>query len=168
MKKYLENPLFYYILVPVIAGIWAIAAAVIFYPRAVVALQESKEEYTATQELLAQIVAIEPQRLAYQKEKGSGGSGDFDFTRVINEFATLFSIPSADFTLNTRGETRRAGKRAQSAVLAIKTIDIEKRTKFLSGRLVRWPELQCETLNLEKIAPGKNNWKAEMTLTYYF
>jgi hypothetical protein len=87
---------------------------------------------------------------------------------VINEFASLFSIRTSDFTINTRGETRRAGKRAQSAVLSIKTIDIERMAKFLSTLLIRWPDLQCEILSLDKLPQGKNNWKVDMTLTYYY
>ena len=166
MKKYLRNPFFYYALIPVLAGLWAVSAGLVFYPRAVSSLQEGQDEYKTAQELLAQIVAIEPQRLAYKQEKGV--SGDFDFTKVVNEFATVFSIPSSNFTLNTRGETKRAGKRARSAVLSIKSIDIEKTAKFLSTMLIRWPELQCEILSLEKLPQGKNNWKVDMTLTCYY
>lgn len=167
MKEYIKNPLFYYVAVPSLLGIWAIAAGVIVYPRAATTLQQEKEDYTAAQELLAQILAIEPQRLAHQQEKGTV-SGDFDFTRMVNDFASLFAIPPANFTLNTRGETRRAGKRARSATLSVRTIDIEKTAKFLSAMLIRWPELQCESLTLEKLPQGKNSWRVDMTLTYYY
>ena len=167
MKKYLKNPFFYYAVIPAVAGIWAVAAGMVFYPRASSSLQDSQAEYKAAEELLAQIIAVEPQRLVYKQEKGTAVV-DFDFTQVVNEFASLFSIPSSNFTLNTRGETRRAGKRARSAVLSIKTIDVEKTTKFLSTMLIRWPDLQCEILSLDKLPQGKNNWKVDMTLTYYY
>jgi len=167
IKKYIKSPLFYYIAVPAVMGIWAFVAGVVFYPKAVSSWKESQEEYKTAQDLMAQIIAIEPQRLAYKAEKGSQ-IGVFDFTQVINEFATTFSISSANFTLNTRGETRRAGKRARSAVLSIKSIDIEKTTKFLSTLLIRWPDLQCEILSIEKLPQGKDNWKVDMTLTYYY
>jgi hypothetical protein len=167
MKKYLNNPVFYYIALPAAACLWAALAGLVFYPRATSSWQESQAEYNAAEELLAQIIAVEPQRLAYKQEKGTAVV-DFDFTQVINEFASLFSIPSSNFTLNTRGEIRKAGKRARSAVLSIKTIDIEKTTKFLSTMLIRWPDLQCEILSLDKLPQGKNNWKVDMTLTYYY
>lgn len=167
MKAYLKNRVFYYIAVPSVLGIWAIAAGAVFYPRAVASWQQEKDEYAVAQDLLGQIVAIEPQRLTHQQEKGAA-SGDFDFTQVVNEFASAFSIPPANFTLNTRGETRRAGKRARSAALSIRTIDIEKASKFLSTMLIRWPDLQCESMTLEKLPQGKNNWRVDMTLTYYY
>jgi hypothetical protein len=166
MKDYLKNPRFYYFVVPLLAAVWAIAAGAVFYPRAVASWQEKQAEYKTAEEILAQIIAIEPQRLAFKQEKGT--SGDFNFTQVINDFTTLFSIPSSNFTLNTRGETKRAGKRAQSTVLSIKTIDIEKLSKFLSAMLIRWPDLQCEIFNLDKLPQGKNSWKVDMTLTYYY
>lgn len=167
IKKHLKNPLFYYIAVPVVMGVWALVAGAVLFPKAVSNWKESQEEYKTAQDLMAQIIAIEPQRLAYKAEKGAQ-IGVFDFTAVINEFATSFSIPSANFTLNTRGETRRAGKRARSAVLSIKSIDIEKMTKFLSTMLIRWPDLQCEIMSIEKLPQGKDNWKVDMTLTYYY
>lgn len=167
IKKQLKNPLFYYIAVPAAMGIWALTAGALFFPKAVGNWKDSEEEYKTAQELMAQIIAIEPQRLAYKAEKGAE-IGVFDFTQVINEFATAFSIPSANFTLNTRGETRRAGKRARSAALSIKSIDVEKTAKFLSTMLIRWPDLQCEMMSIEKLPQGKNNWKVDMTLTYYY
>ena len=167
MKKYLNNPFFYYIAVPAAACIWAAAAGLVFYPRASTSWQDSQAEYEAAQELMAQIIAVEPQRLAFKQEKGTAVV-DFGFTQVINEFASLFSIRTSDFTINTRGPTRRAGKLAQSAVLSIKTIDIERMAKFLSTLLIRWPDLQCEILSLDKLPQGKNNWKVDMTLTYYY
>lgn len=166
MKEYLKNPRFYYLVIPVFTAVWAVAAGVVFYPRAVSSWQEGQEEYKAAEDLLAKIIAIEPQRLAFKQEKGT--AGDFNFTQVVNDFASLFSIPSSNFTLNTRGETKRAGKRAQSTVLSIKTIDIEKVSKFISAMLIRWPDLQCEILNLDKLPQGKNNWKVDLTLTYYY
>ena len=167
MKEYLKNPFFYYIAIPAILGIWAITAGAVLYPRATTSWQMNEEDYVNAQELLTQIIAIEPQRLTHQQKEG-GVTGDFDFTQVVNEFASLFSIPPANFTLNTRGETRRAGKRARSATLSIRTIDVEKTAMFLSTMLIRWPDLQCENLTLEKLPQGKNNWRVDMTLTYYY
>ena len=166
MKDYLKNPLFYYAAVPAVAAVWALAAGLVFYPRALAGWEEKQSEYETAQDFLAQLVEIEPQRLAHKQEAGI--SGDFDFTQVVNEFATLFSIPPANYTLNTRGETRRAGKRARSATLDIREIDVEKLSMFLSTLLMRWPDLQCEILNLDKLPHGKNAWRVGMTLTYYY
>ena len=34
--------------------------------------------------------------------------------------------------------------------------------------LLRWPELKCEVLSFEKVKNTKNNWKVNMSLTYYY
>ena len=146
MEAVSENPLFYYITICSVCRSVRLTAAVVFI-RAL-AMAKEKQDYEAAEELLAQIIKIEPQRLTYQQKDGQT-TGDFDFSRAVNEFAVLFSISPANFTLNTRGEIRRAGKRARSATLSIRTIDIERTAKFLSAMLVRWPELQCEQLTFE-------------------
>ncbi len=167
MKDYLKNPLFYYITAAAVTGLWAIAAGTMLYPRSQTHWQQEKDDYVEAQTFLQQILTLEPKRLAHQEEEGTV-TGDFDFTPVVNEFASLFSIPPANFTLNTRGETRQAGKRARSATLRIQTIDIENDANFLSAMLIRWPDLQCNSLSLEKLPQGKNNWRVDMRLTYYY
>lgn len=167
IKEYLKNPVFYFIAVPALLGLWALLTAFVFYPAAVQRWNRQKEDYQNAQNLLKELLTIEPQRLTYTAKKDGAEQG-FDFSQVVNEFAATFSIPSNDFMLSTRGQTRRAGKLAKSAMLSIKSIDIEKMAKFLSTLLVRWPDLQCEMLTIEKLPQGKNLWKVDMTLTYYY
>lgn len=167
IKEYLKNPIFYFIAVPAVLAIWVVLAMFVFYPSSIRNWEKQKQEYQQAQQLLKEILTIEPQRLTYKAKKDGAAEG-FDFTYVVNEFATTFSIPSSDFVLSTRGQTRRAGKLARSAVLSIKSIDIEKMAKFLSTMLVRWPDLQCEMLAIEKLPNAKNLWKVDMTLTYYY
>jgi len=93
---------------------------------------------------------------------------EFDFTKTINDFARIFSISDSDYNLIVRGQTKRAGRQTRSATIVIKTIDIEKLAQFLSAMLLRWPELKCEVLSFEKVKNTKNNWKVNMSLTYYY
>ncbi len=167
MKETLKNPNIYYILIPVLVGIWALMAGLVFYPRSVSAWQNDiKPEYEETQEWIEKLVAIEPQRLQYEIKPGS--DGQFDFGETINTLTQLFQIPSSNFTLNVRPEVPRAGKRARTATMSIKEIDVEKAARLLSAMLGQWPDLKCEMLGLDKAKTGKNNWKLEMTLTYYY
>ena len=93
---------------------------------------------------------------------------EFDFTKTINDFARIFSISDSNYNLADRGQGKRAGRQTQSATIAIKTIDIEKLAQFLSAMLLRWPELKCESLGVEKIKNSKNSWKVDLKLTYYY
>ncbi|MBM4104063.1 MAG: hypothetical protein FJ263_08435 [Planctomycetes bacterium] len=167
IKDYLRSPLFYMVAVPVLAGAWMIYAWTLAYPSSVQKWNASKTEYDETQKTLEQILRIEPQRLTFQQEK-SQATG-FDYAIVIDQFTKQFGIASDNYTFNVRDTTKKAGKTVKSADLAIKTIDIENFCKFLSAILTRWPELECETLRLDRLPTGKNAWKVvNVHFIYYY
>lgn len=167
LKKYLKNPNLYYIAAPAAAALWVLLAGLVFYPRSVNRWEDTvKPEYEKTQEWIEKLVALEPQRLQYKTQDGQ--SAKFDFGETIDTLTQLFGIPSSKFTLNVRPEVPKGDKRARTATMNIKEIDIEKMTRFLSSMLSGWPDLSCETLSLEKTKAGKNTWAVDLTLTYYY
>ncbi|MHC4525480.1 MAG: hypothetical protein ACYSU8_08100, partial [Planctomycetota bacterium] len=137
MKINFKSPNFYYILVPVMAVLWAIMAGLVFYPKSVDAWEESQAEYEKAQNLIDELVDKQPERLAYKVDENDK-SEEFDFTKTITQFAQAFSIPSSSYNLSVRGEANRAGRKTQSATISIKDIDIEKMAQFLSALLLRW------------------------------
>jgi hypothetical protein len=167
MKIDFKDPNVYYILVPVLAAIWAMTAGWVLYPKSVKAWQESQAEFIKAQALMDQLVTLQPGRLAYKVDENAK-SQDFDFTKTINEFAAALSIPPSNYNLTVRSEANRAGRKTRSASISIKSIDIEKLAQFLSALLLRWPDLKCDTLSFSKIKDAKNNWQAEISLTYFY
>jgi hypothetical protein len=166
MNKYVKSPLFYMIVVPIAAGLWTLYGWAFAYPASVQRWEDSKAEYEEAQNMLGQILKIEPQRLAFKQEKTQ--STDFDYTNVMDQFTKEFNIAPDNYTLNVRGITKKAGKNVKSADLTIKVIDIEKLCKFLSAVLARWPELDCETFRLDKLEAGRNSWKITLHFTYSY
>lgn len=166
MKDYMKNPMVYTVAVPLLAGLWLLYTWTAAYPGSIELLTQGKADYDEAQKLLGQILALEPQRLSYQQEKGK--TSEFDYTNVIDQFTKQFAIAPGDYTLSVRGATRKAGQTIKGADLSIKTIDIEKLSKFISALLIRWPELECERLAVEKLPAGKNNWKVTLRLTYKY
>ena len=167
MKIDFKNPNVYYIAVPVIAGLWAILAGFVFYPSSIDAWDRSQTDFESVEKQIKQLVTLQPKRLAYKVDEKAEPE-DFDFTRTISEFARVFSISDTNYNLAVRGPTKRAGRQTRSATIVIKTIDTEKLAQFLSAMLLRWPELKCEVLSFEKVKNTKNNWKVNMSLTYYY
>lgn len=167
MKEILKNPNLYYIAAPVLAAVWALLAAVVFYPGAVEAYeQDARPEYEQSQELIEKILTLQPQRLQYSIENGT--DRPFDFGEVVTALTTAFKIPTSRYTLNVRGEVNRGGKNARTATMEVKEIDVERLARFLSTMLSAWPDLKCEKLTLDKAKTGKDNWNVDMTLTYYY
>ena len=167
MKIDYKNPTVYYVAVPVIAGLWAILAGFFFYPASIEAWEKSRSDFESVEKQIKQLVALQPKRLDYKVDQKAKPE-EFDFTKTINDFARVFSISDSNYNLTVRGQTKRAGRETRSATIVIKTIDIEKLAQFLSAMLLRWPELKCEVLSVEKVKKTKNNWKVNMSMTYYY
>ena len=167
MKIDLKNPNVYYIAAPILAGLWVILAVFVFFPSSVDTWDRSQTDYKSVEKQIKQLVTLQPKRLEYKVDEKAKPE-DFDFTKTINDFARIFSISDSNYNLTVRGQTKRAGRQTRSATIVIKTIDIEKLAQFLSALLLRWPELKCEVLSFEKVKNTKNNWKVNMSLTYYY
>ena len=167
MKIDYKNPTVYYIAVPVIAGLWAILAGFVFYPASIEAWKQSRSDFESVEKQIKQLIALQPKRLDYKVDQKAKPE-ELDLTKTINDFARVFSISDSNYNLTVRGQTKRAGRETRSATIVIKTIDIEKLAQFLSAMLLRWPELKCEVLSVEKVKKTKNNWKVNMSMTYYY
>jgi hypothetical protein len=154
------------VIVPIAAALWMLYGWAIAYPVSVQKWQDSKVQYDEAQNMLKQILTLEPQRLTFKQEKS--GNTEFDYTNVMDQFTKEFSIAPDNYTLNVRGITKREGKSIKGADLTIKMIDIENLCKFLSAVLARWPELDCETFRLDKLEAGKNSWKVTLHFTYSY
>ena len=166
MKDHLKNPNLYYILIPVAAAVWALTAGFVFYPKAVEGWQAEKDEREEALKYMQSIIELQPDRL--KSKSKSGQAGEFDFTETVNALTQIFKIPSSKYTLNVRGEITRAGKKARPATMTLKDVNIETMARFLSAMLSAWPDLQCEVLGLEKSKAGKDSWKVDLSLTYYY
>lgn len=165
MKDHLKNPNLYYILAPSIVAIWALTAGFMFYPNSVQGWEDEKEEYERTLGYIQKIVEAQPQRLKHQVKTGK--TGEFDFSEAITTFTQVFKIPVSNYSLNTRKEVTKAGKKARPASMTLKDVDVETMARFLSALLTGWPELKCEVLSLDKSKAGKNKWNVDLQLTYY-
>ncbi|MCE5185479.1 MAG: hypothetical protein LLF76_05075 [Planctomycetaceae bacterium] len=166
IKQTLRNPNFYYIAVPAVSLFFALLSGFVSYPRAVQAWSDSKDEYEKSQKSIGQLLELQPERLALSA--GSGQGDKFDFTVIVDNFAKAFSLAPSNYTTSVKGEVKKQGKTARTATLSIKSIDIVKLTEFLSSMLAQWPDLECDILSLNKTKAGKDDWKADLTLTYYY
>ena len=166
MKEYYKKPNFYYVLIPVIAGVWMITVWMLTLPTAEKKWQQIEEQYTNAQKQIDKIPLLDADRLDYEKQKSQ--SGEFDYSNTVEQFAKLWKIPSTKYDLQVRRETKRGKRKTKSANISIKDVDIETFSQFLSTLLLRWPDLQCDQLKLTKMPAGPDSWKANLKLTYNY
>ena len=170
MNDKLKNPNLYYILLPVAAGIWAILAGLVFYPKSVAAWDDpqngAKAEYKQAQDLMQKIIAQKPEIL-HNKLKADT-KGEVDLGASIDTLAMLFDIPTSTYRHSVKKATKYGGKKTRTASMSIKEIGIEKAGRFVSAMLSLSPNLTCDIITIDKAKTGKDNWNVDLTMRYEY
>jgi hypothetical protein len=166
MKDILKNPLIYYILVPVIAALWPAIIWGIYLPTARSSFSEDKDQYTKAQQVIDELLAVDPERLNYNEEKG--GAADFDYATAVQKTAEFCSLGPANYKLSSGIVTTSEGQKSQSASVSLKDVDITKTMRFLSTIQLRWSSLQCTKVTLRKKKGVPDAWDVDFTFKYYY
>jgi len=167
MNDIYKKQIFYYVLVPVLIGLWPVWLLTIGVPGVKDDLQKGMAEYVEAEKLINQILGeLDPQRLDYAKTKKEGEA--FDFITAIDQVTKLCKIPQTGYRLSSSPVRKtRGGQSNQDASMTIDRIDIEKFARFLSVMHMRWSNLQCSNVTLSKIKSEKDVWKADVRFIYY-
>lgn len=166
MKEFYKKTEFYYFVIPLIIIVWILTISMLTLPTAKSKLDRASKDYGKIQGFITTILRVEPERLEYKKHKDE--TGEFDFAVVLNDFAKIHGIPPSSYSFQSQGEVKRAKQLTQSAHVTINSIEFANFSKFLSGLQQTWPDLQCDSLSLDKQKGEKNLWKATMKFTYVY
>ena len=166
MRDYYKNANFYYTAVPLVAMAFVLFVAAVSLPAASRKWKNKQEDYSKSENLIKKIVTLDPERLNYKTEKGS--SGEFDYSTAVVEITKLVKIASSNYSLRGHGVTKSGGKLRKSADITIEKVGIETLSRFISQILLRWPDLQCDRLSIDKLPAGKDSWKASMKFVYTY
>jgi hypothetical protein len=166
MKEYYKELNFYYILVPVLAIGWVLLAWLVSLPTVDKKWARNEKHFKDAQLQMARILALDPERLEYEQQKGA--SSEFDYGSAVEMFAKAWKIPTSNYSLNAGREIKRRGQLTQGASVSIKPVDVETFTQFLSAMMLRWPDLQVDQLKLTKQKDGPDSWKVDTKFTYYY
>ena len=166
MKDYYKKANLYYTAVPLVATVFVIFVAAISLPAASRKWKNKQEDYAKAEDLIRKIVALDPERLNYKAKKGS--SGEFDHSTAVVEIIKLVKIPLSNYSLHGRGVSKSGGKLRKSADVTIDKVRIETLSRFISQILLRWPDLECDRLSIDKLPAGKDSWKATIKFVYTY
>ena len=166
MKDIYKQPIFYYVLVPIVVAIWPLWLFAVGLPSAEAKLQKEMKKYDDAEKLIEQILTLDPQRLDYAK--ANEGSSDFDYTTAIDQISGQCKISPSGYKLSSSPIRRmKGGQKSQDATMTIESIDIQKFAKFLSLMHMRWQNLQSTNLSVTKQKGQKDIWKVDLRMKYY-
>lgn len=166
MKDIFRNPAFYYIAIPIMAGLWPLLVWAIYLPAAQENLENEFEACKDANDIMLQILTLDPQRLELVDPNET--DTEFSYYREVDRFASLCGIPPSKCENHTQKETHSSGKRTQTANVKLTEIDIATFTKFLSMIQARWPDLQCNTLTLTQKKGIPDVWTIDIVFRYFF
>jgi len=166
MKDYFKNPNLYYIAVPLAVTAFVIFLVAFSLPAANRKWQKQQEDFERGRQLITKILTLDPERLNYKARKAI--SGEFDYSVAVEEITKLVKIPSSNYSLRGGRTLKSGGKLRKSADISIEPVDIETLSRFISQILLRWPDLECDRLSIDKLPAGKDSWKSSMKFVYTY
>ena len=166
MKDIYKNPTLYYILVPAVATLWPLLVWSVYLPSAEESWLGEKAQYEKAQSVIAEILALDPDRLAFADSKTT--AAEFDYATAVEKTAASCGIPPTDYRLSSGIIITSAGRKSQNAKVALMHVDLTKFARFLSTIQLRWPNLQCARLKLTKKKTYHDTWDADLDFKYYY
>jgi hypothetical protein len=166
MKDIYKNPILYYIAVPVIIGLWPILICTLYLPNAERNLLLNTDQYNDANDIMLQIVALDPGRLDFADSNDI--DVEFTYDRAVEMVAALCGIPPSKYNLNSQMLITSKEQKSQNANVDLKQIDIVRFTRFLSTIQLRWPDLQCQRVKLIQNEGLPDMWEADIEFKYYY
>ena len=165
--KYIhKNPMFYYILAAALAAVWPLIVWGIYVPAAKVRFNNDREQFINAQEVVDELLKIDPERLNYSQEKGK--SADFDYATAVQQASELCSIPTGNYKLSSGIIISSKDQKSQSGNVSLKDVDMVKAARFLSTIQLRWPGLQCTKVTLKKKKGLPDSWEVDYAFKYFY
>lgn len=165
MKDIYKNPTLYYILVPIVVGLWPLFVWGRSLPDAERSLKREMDQYRDANDIMLEILDLDPDRAADSKKSAA----KFDYADEVEKFASSCGIRSANYKLSSGPIIIRSGKESQSASVSLKDVDIVTFAKFLSTIQRRWAGLECVQLKKLKKKEGfPDRWDVALEFKYYY
>ncbi len=165
MKDIYKNPILYYILVPVIVGLWPLLVRAIYLPAAGKDIEEKMAQYDDANDIMLQILTLDPERA---KADANNVGAEFNYADAIDNVARSCGILPSKYKLSSAMLFTSRDQKSQSASVSLKQIDIKRFAEFLSMIQLRWANLQCNRVKLTKKKGLPDMWDVDIEFKYYY
>ena len=166
MKDIYKNPILYFVLVPILIGLWPLLLKTVYLPDAEKNFRSEIEQYKEAERKIEQILTLDPDRLDYADPKKA--AAEFDYANAVERTARICKISSKKYTISSKPPRKSRGRETQNAKVVLKDVAITKFAQFLSTIQLRWANLQCEKVALTKKKDALDTWKIDLDFKYYY
>jgi hypothetical protein len=166
MRDVFKNPVFYYVLAPILVGLWPLLVWGMYLPKAEKAWEDDRKLYNEAKTSIVEILEKDPDRLKIAAESKS--LGRFTYAEAVDRVANLCRIPSSNYTLSTGIPVTSGGKESQQARVNLVDVSIVQGAKFLSTIHSMWVNLNCDRIRLTKKPGMPDRWDMDLTFQYSY
>ncbi len=162
-----KNPMFYYVLVPVLAAIWP---GLLFFqslPEAQAELSKEKQYAVDVNNLVQQILTQDPIRLRDPKARDTGGR-TFNYNNEIDRVAKACGIRSFKVDPSRIMTDTKSGRKSQTASIQLEDVGLVRTAIFISTLLGDWTDLECTKITLTLNRNAEDDWKVDLGFSYIF
>jgi hypothetical protein len=165
MRDIYKNPMFYYILVPAVVGLWPLLVWAMYLPAADENLKDWENQHRKAEAIMMEILTLDPDRLQFVDSNDPGTEFTYG---VVDKVAGSCGIPPSKYKLNSGMLITNKNQKSQSASVSLRQIEIVKFAKFLSTIQLRWANLQCNRVKLTKKQGMPDMWDIDIEFKYYY
>jgi len=166
MKDIYKNPMLYYVAAAVIVGLWPLLVWAIYLPAAREDIQEQMAQYEQAAPVMMGILTLDPERLEFADSDAAGT--EFAYANAVRWIGDRCGIPPSNTNLNSSMIITTKEQKSQTAIVDLKQVEIVKFAKFLSMIQLRWPNLQCERVKIDKKEVLPDTWDVNIRFKYYY
>jgi hypothetical protein len=166
MRDIHRNPMLYYVLIPVLIGMWPLLVWAKYLPEAKQACSDDYDRLIEGQTHIMGILELDPDRT-----KGVDPNrvvGEFVYGKAVESVANLCSIPAGGCPTTVGPIVTVSGKRRQDAKVKLKDISIVQAARFLSLMQSNYVNLKCDKIKLTKRKGMPDQWEADLSFIYYY
>jgi hypothetical protein len=166
MKDIFKNPIFYYILTPVIVCLWPLLVWAVYLPAAEENMIDQQDQFEKAEAIMLEILTLDPDRRDYTDSNDV--EVEFTFDKAVAMVASNSKIPPSKYKLNASAIQTSGGQKVQSATVSLKQIDVVRFAEFLSTIQLRWANLQCNRVKLTQKPGLPDIWDVDIEFKYYY
>ncbi|HUU16420.1 MAG TPA: hypothetical protein VMW72_04665 [Sedimentisphaerales bacterium] len=166
MKDIYKNPILYYILVPVIVGLWPLLVWAIYLPASEKSVTDQQAQYKRAEATMMEILTLDPDRREFADSNNV--ATEFTYAGAIDNVARACGILPSMYKLSSGMLQTTSGQKSQSANVNLKQIDIKRFAEFLDKIQFRWANLQCNRVKLTKKPGLPDMWDVDIEFKYYY
>jgi hypothetical protein len=166
MRDIHRNPIVYYLLIPVLIGMWPLLVWAVYLPRAE---QNCDADYSLLIEgatNIMEILEVDPQRM--NKADPNHVAGEFAYARAVDREANLCGIVPSNHSSSVQNPITMGGKKRQDAMVKLKDVGIVQACRFLSAMQSTWVNLTCDKIELSKAKGMPDQWDVDLHFIYYY